>query len=70
MASESGKADGMRRVRAYRNKLASAGQRQVQIWLNDDLRRRVDHLIEAGTYKNRSETVSAALMKLLSEDNV
>ena len=57
-----------RRVRAslnYRKKRGGNGEAQVAVWLPEDLRVKLDAVVKAGQFKNRSEAAKAAFSQLL-----
>ena len=61
-------AEKARRLRAsnnYRSKQAKDGQTQVQIWLPEDMRERLDEAVKARGYKNRSQALVEALSHML-----
>ena len=55
------------RVARYRLKKEAQGDQQVLIWVQRDLRERLDEAVRAGGYKNRSEIVAQAVSKFLEE---
>lgn len=53
------------RMASHRERRKQAGFKEVNIWLDDELRQRLDAEVKAGRYESRSEAVSKALGKLL-----
>jgi len=61
-------AEKARRLRAssnFRSRKADQGETQVQLWIPEELKEKLDQVIEAGRFKNRSEATAAALERLL-----
>lgn len=53
----------IRRAATYRKKREAAGETQVTVWLDRELQDKLDTLLSAGGFKNRSELVAAAVAK-------
>lgn len=49
----------------YRRQKEAAGDAQMQIWVNQGLRARLDEIVRAGKFKNRSELVTAAVHRFI-----
>ncbi|MGV1754800.1 ribbon-helix-helix domain-containing protein [Agrobacterium sp. CG674] len=50
-----------RRAATYRKKRIAAGESQVTVWLNADLQDKLDSLVSAGKFKNRSDLIAHAV---------
>lgn len=50
-----------RRAATYRKKREAAGQSQVTVWLDRELQNKLDALVSAGKYKNRSDLIAHAV---------
>jgi hypothetical protein len=54
----------------YRRNREAQGETQVQIWLRHDLREKVDALVRAGNYKNRSELFAKVMAEFVEGRNL
>jgi len=61
---------GKLRQAQFRKARRQQGYRETVIWLHDNLQRRIDALIAAGHYRNRSEALSEAAELLVKERTV
>lgn len=60
----------VRRAATYRQKREAAGETQVNVWLEERLREKLDSIVKTGLFKNRSELIAAALSQFeLSQGN-
>jgi hypothetical protein len=53
----------------YRVKREAQGEKQVLLWMENQLTARLDQMVKSGEFRNRSEAVAAALNKLIEERN-
>lgn len=53
----------------YRVKREARGEKQVLLWMANQMTARLDELVKTGEYRNRSEAVAAAVNKLIEERN-
>lgn len=53
----------------YRVKREARGEKQVLLWMENQMTARLDALVKNGEYRNRSEAVAAAVNKLIEEQN-
>lgn len=51
----------IRRAATYRKKREAAGEKQVTVWLDRELEAKLDAIINAGAFKNRSDLIAAAV---------
>ena len=49
----------------YRVKRESNGEKQVLLWMENELADQLDALIKSGAYRNRSEAVAAAVHEFI-----
>lgn len=54
----------------WRKAKEKQGMAQTQVWLDAELRSQIDLRIAAGEFKNRSEAVETALVRLMQGDNI
>lgn len=57
----------IRRAAAYRKKREAAGEKQVAVWLDREIQTKLDAIVSAGIFKNRSELIAAAVAKFEPE---
>lgn len=55
------------RQQTYRASREAMGEAQMQVWLSEMLHSKMDELVKAGQFKNRSELVSAAINRFIEE---
>ncbi len=63
--TEAEKARRQRASENYRRRRATQAQAQVQIWLDTELREKMDEAVKLKGYRNRSEFISELLNKQL-----
>lgn len=54
-----------KRQQNYRASRAAKGEAQTQIWLAEELRKKLDDVVRSGQFKNRSELVSMAVHRFI-----
>jgi len=54
-----------RRQQNYRASRAAKGEAQMQVWLDEELRRKLDDAVRSGAFKNRSELIAVAVNRLI-----
>lgn len=57
-----------RRAEKYRRAIEARGQSQINVWLDQSLKNRLDEFVRAGNLRNRSEAIAMAVSKLVEEN--
>lgn len=60
----------MDKAERYRQNRKAKGEQQVLIWVQQDLRERLDEIVRKRGYKNRSEAVAQAVAKFVEEQRI
>lgn len=59
-----------RRAEKYRRSIEAKGQAQMNVWIDQELKLRLDDFVKAGGLRNRSEAVAIAVSKLIQEQTM
>lgn len=63
------KNDSRARMVQHRESRRADGYRETTVWLGQDHRERLDLVVRSGSFRNRSEAVSAAIDAFLKEES-